>query len=101
VVGVATAIYWIVKALLEFPVGTLLDKYAGEKDDYFFLVSGFSLPPLFLLVIFLLSFLGIFICFNFFMGWEWLWLLLAGEPYLPNTLIKAKKLQSGVWTIPC
>jgi len=46
VVGVATAIYWIVKALLEFPVGTLLDKYAGEKDDYFFLVSGFFIASL-------------------------------------------------------
>jgi len=52
VVGTATAIYWIVKALLEFPVGTLLDKHAGEKDDYFFLVSGLSLPLLFLLATF-------------------------------------------------
>lgn len=41
VAGIASAIYWMVKALLEFPVGTLLDKYAGEKDDYLFLISGF------------------------------------------------------------
>lgn len=41
VAGIASAIYWMVKAFLEFPVGTLLDKYAGEKDDYLFLMSGF------------------------------------------------------------
>jgi predicted MFS family arabinose efflux permease len=46
VVGIASAIYWIVKSLLEFPVGTLLDKYAGEKDDYLFLVAGFFIASL-------------------------------------------------------
>jgi MFS family permease len=46
VVGIATAIYWLVKASLEFPIGTLLDKYAGEKDDYLFLVSGFFIASL-------------------------------------------------------
>lgn len=46
VVGIATAIYWIVKAFLEFPIGTLLDKYAGEKDDYLFLITGFFISSL-------------------------------------------------------
>ena len=46
VVGIASAIYWIVKALLEFPVGTLLDRYAGEKDDFLFLISGFFIASI-------------------------------------------------------
>ncbi|MDD5098514.1 MAG: MFS transporter [Candidatus Pacebacteria bacterium] len=40
VVGIATAIYWILRALLIFPIGTLLDKYDGDRDDYLFLVTG-------------------------------------------------------------
>ncbi len=40
VVGTATAIYWIFRSLLVLPSGRLLDKYAGEKDDYLFLVVG-------------------------------------------------------------
>lgn len=46
VVGIASAIYWITKAFLEFPIGTLLDKYAGEKDDYVVLISGFFIASL-------------------------------------------------------
>jgi len=46
VVGIASAIYWMVKALLEFPIGTLLDRYAGEKDDYLFLITGFFIASL-------------------------------------------------------
>jgi MFS family permease len=46
VVGIASAIYWIVKALLAFPIGTLLDKYAGEKDDFLFLISGFFIASI-------------------------------------------------------
>lgn len=40
VVGIATAVYWLVRSLLVFPFGVMLDKYKGEKDDYLFLVSG-------------------------------------------------------------
>jgi MFS family permease len=40
VVGIATAIYWLCRSLLVLPSGRLLDKYAGEKDDYLFLVAG-------------------------------------------------------------
>ena len=46
VVGIASAIYWITKASLEFPIGTLLDKYAGEKDDYLFLITGFFIASI-------------------------------------------------------
>lgn len=46
VVGIASAIYWMVKALLEFPIGTLLDRHAGEKDDYLFLITGFFIASL-------------------------------------------------------
>jgi MFS family permease len=40
VVGIATAIYWLIRSLLVFPFGVILDKYKGERDDYLFLVSG-------------------------------------------------------------
>lgn len=40
VVGTATAVYWFFRSLLVLPSGRLLDKYAGEKDDYLFLVAG-------------------------------------------------------------
>lgn len=40
VVGIATAIYWILRAVLIFPIGTVLDKYDGDRDDYLFLVAG-------------------------------------------------------------
>jgi len=40
VVGVAVAIYWITKSLLRIPLGIFLDSLPGEKDDYFFSISG-------------------------------------------------------------
>lgn len=40
VVGIATAAYWLVRSLLVFPFGVMLDKYKGERDDYLFLVAG-------------------------------------------------------------
>jgi MFS family permease len=40
VVGIATAVYWIMRSLLVFPFGVVVDKYKGERDDYFFVVSG-------------------------------------------------------------
>jgi len=40
VVGIATAVYWILKSLLSVPVGLFLDRHRGEKDDYWFLVNG-------------------------------------------------------------
>lgn len=40
VVGIATAIYWITKSVLEYPAGLLLDHRRGDSDDYLFLVCG-------------------------------------------------------------
>ena len=40
VAGFAVAIYWIVKAILQIPVGYYLDKKAGETDDVIALVIG-------------------------------------------------------------
>jgi len=39
-VGIATAIYYILRATLVFPFASILDKYRGDKDDYLFLVAG-------------------------------------------------------------
>lgn len=41
VIGFAAAIYWITKSILEIPIGRFLDKRKGEKDDLYFLVSGY------------------------------------------------------------
>jgi MFS family permease len=40
VVGISTAIYWLLRSLLVYPFGVILDKYKGERDDYLFLVAG-------------------------------------------------------------
>ena len=40
VAGFATLIYWIVKSILQIPVGHYLDKNHGEKDDFWFMVAG-------------------------------------------------------------
>jgi MFS family permease len=41
VVGFAAAVYWILKAILQVPVGKFLDRHKGEKDDIRFLVLGY------------------------------------------------------------
>jgi len=40
VAGLAALFYWISKSLLEIPIGYLLDKKHGEKDDLWFMVAG-------------------------------------------------------------
>jgi sugar phosphate permease len=40
VAGLAALFYWISKSLLEIPIGYLLDKKHGEKDDFWFMVAG-------------------------------------------------------------
>lgn len=40
VAGFAALFYWITKSLIEMPIGYLLDKTHGEKDDYWFMVIG-------------------------------------------------------------
>lgn len=40
VIGIATAIFWIIKALIQIPVARYLDKTPGEIDDAMALVIG-------------------------------------------------------------
>ena len=42
-VGIASAIYWITKALFQMPVAVYLDKHEGERDDFHALISGLIL----------------------------------------------------------
>ncbi len=40
VVGIASAIFWLVKSLIMIPIGIFLDKKPSEKDDYLVLLAG-------------------------------------------------------------
>jgi MFS family permease len=42
-VGVAAAIYWILKSILQIPIAKYLDKTPGEKDDLMALIGGLLL----------------------------------------------------------
>ena len=46
VAGIAVGIYWLLKSLLQLPVGNYLDKNHGERDDFYFLVFGTLLASL-------------------------------------------------------
>jgi len=46
VVGMATAIYWILKSFLRIPIGVFLDNRKGEEDDFWFLFFGLILSSL-------------------------------------------------------
>jgi len=46
VVGMATAIYWILKSLLRIPIGLFLDSRQGEEDDFWFLFFGLIITSL-------------------------------------------------------
>lgn len=46
VAGIAVGIYWLLKSLLQIPIGNYLDKNHGEKDDFCFLVVGTLLSSL-------------------------------------------------------
>jgi len=53
VAGMAVGIYWVAKSLFQVPIGKLLDKIQGEKDDYWFMIAGTfiaSLTPLIFLI---------------------------------------------------
>ena len=43
IVSVSAGVYWITKSVFQYPIGYFLDKQKGDKDDYFFLVLGFTL----------------------------------------------------------
>lgn len=46
VVGIATAIYWILKSFLRIPIGIFLDNRPGEEDDFWFLFFGLIITSL-------------------------------------------------------
>ncbi len=46
IVGMAAALYWLVKSLLQMPVANYLDKKEGEKDDFYILVTALALAAL-------------------------------------------------------
>lgn len=40
VIGLATTIYWLIRALTAVPLSRYMDKTDGEKDEYYFLLVG-------------------------------------------------------------
>lgn len=42
-VGIAAAIYWILKSVLQIPIAKYLDRTAGERDDMIALIGGLLL----------------------------------------------------------
>jgi MFS family permease len=42
-VGIAAAIYWIIKSTLQIPIAKYLDETPGEKDDFVTLIGGLIL----------------------------------------------------------
>jgi len=42
-VGIAAAIYWLLKSILQIPIAKYLDRTVGEKDDFVVLVGGLLL----------------------------------------------------------
>lgn len=46
VAGIAIGVYWLLKSILQVPVGRYLDKQPGERDDYLALVGGTFLASL-------------------------------------------------------
>ena len=46
VVGYATGVYWILKSILQIPVGRYLDKKKGELDDFWALFVGYFIMGL-------------------------------------------------------
>ena len=46
VVGMAAAVYWILRSVLRIPIGMFLDRHPSEKDDYLFLTGGLFIAAL-------------------------------------------------------
>lgn len=46
VAGIAVGTYWILKSILQIPIGNYLDKNHGEKDDFYFMIAGSLLGSL-------------------------------------------------------
>ena len=45
-VGMAAAVYWIIKGAIQIPIANFLDKTPGEKDDFMVLVLGLVLASI-------------------------------------------------------
>ncbi|MEK7507622.1 MAG: MFS transporter, partial [Patescibacteria group bacterium] len=39
-VGISAAIYWVLRSVIQLPLASFLDKYDGEKDDFYALIFG-------------------------------------------------------------
>jgi len=46
IAGFASLIYWVLKSILQIPISSYLDKNHGEKDDFYFLITGICLTSL-------------------------------------------------------
>ena len=46
IAGLAALFYWIPKSLFEIPLAIYLDKNPGEKDDFWFMVTGYVIIAL-------------------------------------------------------
>jgi MFS family permease len=42
-VGIAAAIYWVLRSLVQIPIANYIDKTPGEKDDFMALIGGILL----------------------------------------------------------
>lgn len=42
-VGAAVAVHWITKSILRVPLAYYLDKWGGERDDFYSMMIGFSI----------------------------------------------------------
>lgn len=42
-IGIATAIYWILKSIIQVPIAVFLDKTDGERDDFYTLIAALVL----------------------------------------------------------
>lgn len=54
VIGLSTAFYWIARTISTVPLSRLMDKVDGERDEFYFMVTGtfiFSSIPLFYLFV--------------------------------------------------
>jgi MFS family permease len=49
-VGIATAVYWIVKSLLQIPISLFLDRQRGERDEFYSLLLSLVLAGIALLL---------------------------------------------------
>ena len=46
IAGFASLIYWVLKSILQIPISSYLDKNHGERDDFYFLITGICLTSL-------------------------------------------------------